>query len=220
MKYCDLHLYQPDQVLHPMQEFIRHEDVVLYDELLAWNLQGEHSVEYVLFYVEVTDPSRYRRAIADVNSIQWYRISLIDENSLYVFVCQETREEDLMFRRAFWDLELIVVPPIIYDEDAAMQITVIGQGEDLKTLIEEMPGSIEVTIEEVGQYDRRHARIAGALTDRQFEALKVAVEHGYYEIPRQTSLVTVAAELDCAESTASTHLRKAEATIMSQVVKR
>ncbi|WP_254545222.1 helix-turn-helix domain-containing protein [Halomarina pelagica] len=219
MKYCDLYLRQPDWMLHPMQRFIRYEDVVRYEELLTWNLQPGEPIEYELFYVEVTDVERYREAIERVESVRWHRIGLIDDESLYVFACQETREEDVSFRRAFGDLELVVVPPIVYDEQAAMRLTVIGQEGDLGTLVENIPGEIEVTIEEVGEYDRRHARIAGPLTDRQYEAVETAVELGYYAVPRHASLADVAAELGCAASTASNHLRKAESAILSRVVR-
>lgn len=218
MKYCDLRLRQPDSMLHPMQRFIRHEDVVTHEELLAWNLRREEGVEYELFYAEVTDPGRYRTVIENVDSIRWYRTARIDEGSLYVFACQETREEELSLRRAFAALELVVVPPIVYDAEAAMRMTVIGEGEDLGTLVEGIPGEIEVTVERVGEYDRRHARIAGALTDRQFEAVRTAVRLGYYDVPRSASLAAVAAALDCAESTASDHLRNAESAVMSRIV--
>lgn len=206
-------------MLHPMQRFIRHEDVVTYEELLTWNLRADKPVEYELFYVEVTDLDRYRAAVDRVDSIRWHRINPIDDGSLYVFACQETREEDVSLRRAFADLELVVVPPIVYDEEAAMRVTIIGQGDDLTTLVESIPGDIEVTIEEVGEYDRRHARVVGRVTDRQFEAIESATDLGYYDVPRTASLADVATELDCAESTASNHLRKAEAAIMSRIVR-
>ncbi len=205
-------------MLHPMQRFIRHGDVVTHEELLTWNLGREEGVEYELFYAEVTDPERYRGAIEAIDSIRWHRTARVDDRSLYVFACQETREEDVSLRRAFGELELVVVPPIVYDSEAAMRMTVVGQEADLGTLVGRIPGEIEVTIEGVGEYDRRHARVAGALTDRQAEAVRTAVDLGYYDVPRSASLAAVAAALDCAESTASDHLRKAESAVMSRIV--
>jgi len=55
------------------------------------------------------------------------------------------------------------------------------------------------------------------LTDRQQEAVHAALEHGYYEVPREGTVEDVAATLDCAPSTASNHLRKAEARLVEAV---
>ncbi|WP_255170749.1 helix-turn-helix domain-containing protein [Natrononativus amylolyticus] len=220
MKYCTLHLRQPDRLLHPMQRFIRNEDVVSYEELLAWSVRPGEPTEYELFYAEVADADRYLAAVEGVESIRWYRHSRVGDDSLYVFACQETREDDVAFRRAFGRLELIVVPPIVYDEDAAMTLTVVGQEADLGALVESLPADVEVTVEEVGTYDHPHATIVGGLTDRQLEAVEAATRLGYYDVPRTASLAAVAGALDCAESTASTLLRKAESSVMSHVVGR
>lgn len=207
-------------MLHPMQQFIREKNVVQYEELVTWNVRPNASIEHELFYVEVTDTDRYLAAIERVDSVRWHRSAQIDGKSLYVFVCQETREEEIALRRAFGRLELVVVPPIVYDRKAAMEMTIIGKDEDLGTLVDSLPGQIEVTIEAVGEYDRPNARLTSDLTDRQFEVLRTALDIGYFEVPREASLADLAAELGCAESTVSVTLRKAEATIVSRVASR
>lgn len=207
-------------MLHPMQRFIREKDVVLYEELVTWNIRPQTAIEHELFYVETTDPSQYLAALEQVDSTRWHRVARITDNSLYVFVCQETREEEVVLRRAFGRLELVVVPPIVYDREAAMEMTIIGTSKDLGTLVDSLPGQIEVTIEEVGEYDRPNARATSALTDRQFEVLRTAIDIGYFEVPRKASLADLAAELDCAESTVSVTLRKAEATVLSRIIER
>ena len=219
MKYLDVRFRQPDWMLHPMQEFIRYEDVVKYEELLTWNLLPEEAIEYELFYVEA-DRERYVSAVESVESIVEYNLTPIDDESFYVYACQQTREEDQLFRQAFADLHLLVVPPIVYDSEAAMNVTVVGAGEDLQTLVANVPEEIDVEVEEIGEYDRRHGTIAGELTDRQFEAVEAAAAVGYYEVPRTGLLADVAAELGCAESTASTLLRRAESAVMGRLVER
>lgn len=220
MKYCNLRLRQPDRMLHPMQRFIRNENVVSYEELLAWNVRPGEPTEYELFYAEVTDVDRYLAAVEDVDSIRWYESSQASESSLYLFVRQESREDDVSLRRAFGGLALIVVPPIVYDGDAAMSVTVIGADGALGTLVEGIPEEIEVTVEEIGTYDRPHATIIGGLTDRQMEAIETATRLGYYDVPRTTSLSDVADALGCAESTASTLLRNAESSVIPRIVER
>lgn len=220
MKYCNLRLRQPDRMLHPMQRFIRNENVVSYEELLAWNVRPGEPTEYELFYAEVTDVDRYLAAVEDVDSIRWYESSQPSESSLYLFVRQETREDDVSLRRAFGGLALIVVPPIVYDEDAAMSVTVIGVDGALGTLVEGIPEGIELTVEEIGTYDRPHATIIGGLTDRQIEAIEAATRLGYYDVPRTASLSDVADVLSCAESTASNLLRNAESSVIPRLVER
>jgi len=63
----------------------------------------------------------------------------------------------------------------------------------------------------VGTLERR-------LSQRQREAVAVALELGYYEIPRETDHEAVADALECAPSTAAEHLRKAEAKLIPAVV--
>jgi hypothetical protein len=54
--------------------------------------------------------------------------------------------------------------------------------------------------------------------DRQREAITAASEVGYYDVPRTGSVAEVADRLGCAKSTASNHLRKAEARLVGEVV--
>jgi hypothetical protein len=67
-------------------------------------------------------------------------------------------------------------------------------------MLDGVPSEIDTRVDSIGEYDRRHAPIAGDVTDRQ--------------------LAAVAAELDCAESTVSTFLQRAEASVVGRLVGR
>lgn len=56
------------------------------------------------------------------------------------------------------------------------------------------------------------------LTDRQHEALRIAYEMGYFDIPRQASLEEVAAELDLSPSSVSERLRRAQTQLIEETV--
>jgi hypothetical protein len=56
------------------------------------------------------------------------------------------------------------------------------------------------------------------LTDRQYEALRIAYELGYFTIPRDASLEDVAAELDIAPSSVSERLRRAQTQLIEETV--
>lgn len=219
MKYVDLEIALPDALLHPMQAFIRRSEAVDYEEMLAWRVRPELGVEYALYYVEA-DLDPYRAAVADVDSIIETRIAPIDDRAAHVWAKEESRPETQAWRQAFADRQVIVVPPIRYDETAAMAMTIVGDGRDINELTEAIPESVEVSVLDIGTYDRRGGTLAGALTGRQLEAVGTAVRLGYYAVPRQASLADVAGEIDCAESTASVLLRRAEREIFTRILDR
>jgi len=219
VKYLDLRLDLPDRMLHPMQEFIREEDAVRYEEMLAWRVRPEEDVEFALYYVEA-ELEPYRAAVSEVETIVDCRLTSIDDSSAHVWVCEETRPETRAWRDAFADRQLIVVPPIRFDDAAVMAMTVVGSGSDIQDTLETVPPDVDVAVEEVGTYDRRGGTLAGTLTDRQLAAASTALRLGYYEVPRDATLEDVADALDCAESTASVLLRRAERDVLSRVLDR
>lgn len=219
MKYLEARIRLPDRLLHPMAAFVRHEDAVRYEELLTWTVRAEAGVEYELFYVEA-DLEPYREAVAGVDSIVEHRVAPIDAESAHVWVCEETRPEVRAWRTAFEERQLVVVPPVRFDADATMGMTVVGEGPALRGLLSDVPDAVDVTVEAVGTYDRRGGTVVGDLTDRQLEALRTAVAAGYYEVPREATLAAVAEALGCAESSASVLLRRAERAVLSRVVGR
>ncbi|WP_276273487.1 helix-turn-helix domain-containing protein [Haloarcula litorea] len=56
----------------------------------------------------------------------------------------------------------------------------------------------------------------GLLTERQRECLRVAQRRGYFAVPRECTLATVAAELGVDKSTASETIRRGTARVVSQ----
>ena len=56
------------------------------------------------------------------------------------------------------------------------------------------------------------------LTDRQSEALRIAYERGYFDIPRRASLEDIAAELDISASSVSERLRRAQTELIEETV--
>lgn len=219
MKYLDMRLHLPDWMLHPMQAFIREEDAVLYEEMLAWRVRPDEEIEYALYYVE-GNLERYREAVRGIETVVDCRITPIDDTSAHVWVCEETRPETRAWRDAFADRQLIVVPPIRFDDAAGMEMTIVGDGGDIHDTLEQVPSDVDVTVNEIGTYDRRGGTLAGTLTDRQLAAASTALQLGYYEVPREGTLDDVADELGCAESTASVLLRRAERDILSHVLDR
>lgn len=219
VKFVDCTLRLPDELLHPMAAFVRHEDVVRYEELLTWRVSPDEGIEYELFYVEA-DPAAYRTALSDMETIVDHRVAPIDDSSLHLWVCEETLPQVQAWRNAFLDRRLVVVPPVRFDAEAVMGMTIVGDGGDIQAVLDGMPDAVDVTVAEIGTYDRRGGTLAAALTDRQLDALATALSMGYYEVPRGATLADVAGALGIAESSASEVLRRAERAVFTRVLDR
>ena len=70
--------------------------------------------------------------------------------------------------------------------------------------------SIEYRLERVSALtDSQYFRESYALTELQHEALSLAVEHGYFEIPREVTYKELADQLDISEQAVSERVRRA-----------
>lgn len=218
MRYVRLTLDTAEEAIHPMQAFVMESDAIDVERLVNWNTSHpEH--DHLLFHVE-GDREAYEAAIEDVDSIVEYDLTPIDERSFYVYVTERPRESDEALKALIEGTSMVLIPPVEYHPDGTIRMTVGGEEGDLQALIAYAPDAFTVDVEEVGEYDRPRPGPVADLTDRQREAVAAAVDVGYYAVPREGSVANVAATLDCAESTASNHLRKAEATVMGWLVER
>lgn len=69
-------------------------------------------------------------------------------------------------------------------------------------------------------YVRQESERGKLLTDRQQDLLEAAVEAGYYDTPRDSSLTELADEVGIAKSTCSSTLHRAEETVVKEYVER
>lgn len=60
--------------------------------------------------------------------------------------------------------------------------------------------------------------LLGSIPPRQRELITLALDEGYFDIPRQTTLENLAGEMNITKTTASNHLRKAERSLMEFLV--
>jgi len=217
MRYLRAELDQPEWMRHPMQEFLANSEEMEREALLAWNHSREE-VQFALFYV-VGDLGAYREQIEQVEPIRFYELTVVDESSFYSYVCQEYTEADEAFLQGFAELDLVVVPPLVWDSDGLLEITIVGPGDGLTAVVESLRNDADIGVDvlEISEYDRPHPRVSGGLTDRQFTAMRVATRLGYFSVPREASLSAVADELGVAESTASELLRRGESNLLNRV---
>ena len=88
----------------------------------------------------------------------------------------------------------------------------VGPSDALSAAIEALPDNVDVEVLRTGTYGRS---TGDRVSERQREILAVAWDAGYYEIPREGDIKAVAGELNCASSTASDLLRRAERRVVA-----
>lgn len=215
MKSLHLVYREPESTRHPMQTFLEESGALERVQLWNWNLSDDE-LDVVLFRI-VGDRNRYERRLAAVPEVVHHSVAPIDDDSFFVYVEHEKRDPDLEFRAAFRGRRIVVVFPIEFTERGA-EMTVLGRDAELQAVLDDLPGRIDVDVDYVGPFTRPAAFTPSPLTDRQREALAAAGAVGYYEVPREGTVEDVAERIGCAPSTASNHLRKAEAKLVDQVL--
>lgn len=76
----------------------------------------------------------------------------------------------------------------------------------------------EIDIEQLSSLEDGPALEGFHLTDEQFRTVRVAVDHGYYQVPRQTTLEDLATELEVSHQALSERLRRGHRTLIESVL--
>lgn len=106
--------------------------------------------------------------------------------------------------------------PAEITRDGRFRLVVVGEtNEVLRRALGDVPPEIEVTVERIGAYPEAPGDLSAVLTDRQREVLDVALELGYYEVPRRATHGDVAERLGLSTATVGEHLQKIEARVFA-----
>ncbi|NIC00681.1 helix-turn-helix domain-containing protein [Halobacterium sp. R2-5] len=136
--------------------------------------------------------------------------------------CLCSLEESVIDR--FEEHNCLYQSPTIYRQGWEHYTVVAFDGEDVRELLEELRSDREIELlskTSISETQIPHSMLAPAnqlfedITDRQLAALQFALESGYYEQPRKTSLRDLAEQTAVARSTYEEHLRKAENKLLT-----
>ncbi|AEH38502.1 helix-turn-helix domain-containing protein [Halopiger xanaduensis] len=215
MRFVDVTVERAPSEQSPLNRRLAADDEVVREELLNWRMSRNEVLNQLIFAIGNRDA--YEAALEDVAEIVAYEIRAIDEDRFYVYLQEERTQETVSWWTVFLAHDFIHVPPVVI-EDGSSRLTLLGEFDDLRTVVDELSDEVTIEIEEIGDYRGHGHRLTGRLTARQYRAVRIALERGYYEIPRETSLAAIAAALECTESTASDILRRAERELVRAIV--
>ncbi|WP_136715872.1 helix-turn-helix domain-containing protein [Halorientalis salina] len=171
----------------------------------------------VLLYHITGDAAKLESLLDAEESALSYDVFEIEDDGLraHVHLTPDTMVTALIMLKNEYDL--IINPPLTIDEDGGLHMSVAGDPDKIRKAAMNRPGSIDIQLEEAENGDVDMVDITTLLTDRQQEVLEVAMEQGYYEIPRQATNEDIAADMDCSTSTVGEHLRKIESRLISEI---
>mgnify|MGYP006306780221 CR=1 FL=1 len=93
-----------------------------------------------------------------------------------------------------------------------------GETNDvLRQTLADVPPELDATIERIGPCPDAGEYILALLTDRQREVLDVALELGYYAVPRQATHGDIAERLALSVGTVGEHLQKIDSRVFEHI---
>jgi DNA-binding CsgD family transcriptional regulator len=114
--------------------------------------------------------------------------------------------------------EIVVDWPMEYTDQGGLRITMLGEDKKIREAITGLPDEIQITLDGIGEYHPDMRQLASLLTDRQQELLELAINEGYYEMPRRATLSDLADRGNISAGTVGEHLRKIERKVIMDLV--
>lgn len=215
MRYLDVEIRQPPAERNPMHQFLVDHDDYTVARLLAREVfTDDHAL---LLHVDGPE-SPYCEALDDREVVEEYVLETCPDESFYLYVRERLTDDDRTFSAAFSQPGLLLVMPVTYHADGTVGVSAVGPAEAVQAAVDAIPETMGVEVRAVGEYLAGRVDDRLELTPRQFDAVAAAVDTGYYSVTREATLSAVASRLDCSTGTAAELLRRAERTVMQNLV--
>lgn len=213
MRYLHARMAGEQATLHPLVPTLTDTDVFRDAKMVDYAPSFDPPRATVLLYLD-GDLDHFEAVLADTDIILDYDITRFGAGRGYAYTHSEPHPVEWRVFEIATEAKLIPVFPVQYHHDGSLSARIVGPAHRLQAAVEAIPDGVETTIETVGEYDLGRPPIPPGLPPRQREALAVAADLGYYDVPREASRDEVADALGCAPSTASEHLQKAERALV------
>lgn len=163
-------------------------------------------------------------ATNEVNIVERYKLEHADRESATIFVRGSISEftplQTLLYEGFF------PLGPTKLEDGRECFDLILNDRDELSSATEVLSDFGTVGVERISDTFSRQVtpsaaewqEILSSIPPRQRELIALAVEEGYFEIPRQATLEDLAEEMDITKTTASNHLRKLERSFMKFLV--
>jgi len=148
----------------------------------------------------------------------------VDESGLHAVTqsCLCSLEDSIVER--FETYNCLYQPPTVHRQGWEHYTVIAFDESDVRALLRDLEADRDIEVlskTAIAEQQIPHSMLAPVdqlfedVTERQMAALRLALESGYYEQPRKTSLRELAARTSVARSTYEEHLRKAENKLLT-----
>ena len=174
--------------------------------------QSVDGVETITSFV-YGEVAAYESLLTDLEMVLEYDVTPANDG-FFLYLRRELGANGLSLLNVLAQDTVVVVPPIEIRSDGSIRLTLVGYSTDLSAVIEALASDVSIDV----CWTSDSVTVTGTpVSDRQLVALSTARDVGYYEVPRDDGIETVADELDVAVSTASELLRRGEANAIERL---
>jgi hypothetical protein len=175
--------------------------------------------------VEITAPGSPTADLLDqIDRLGTILHESVDDSGLHVVTqsCLCSLEDSIIER--FEEYNCLYQPPTIHRQGWEHYTVIAFDEEDVRSLLRDLEADRDIEVlskTAITEQQIPHSMLAPVdqlfedVTERQLAALRLALESGYYEQPRKTSLRELAEQTAVARSTYEEHLRKAENKLLT-----
>lgn len=197
-------------------------------------LTAERDVRIALWCNDHCDLMRVRsasgeidRVLARIDDVTGIDDALVEDGDATVITNRCVKECEGTTVDASLDAHgCLLVPPLRYEEGARLCRVLALEGDRLTNCYRDLLKTFDVTVdakrelETVSADDRPFPFEAPvpSLSRRQRQVFTMAFERGYYELPRETTMVEIADDLGIDRRTVEEHRRRAERKLLESVV--
>jgi len=175
--------------------------------------------------IELTSPeSPTEELLEEIDRLGTVLHESVDESGLHVVTqsCLCSLEDSIIER--FEEFNALYQPPTIHRQGWEHYTVIAFDESDVRALLQDLEDDRDIEVlskTAITEQQIPHSMLAPVdqlfedVTERQMAALRLALESGYYEQPRKTSLRELADQTAVARSTYEEHLRKAENKLLT-----
>ncbi|WP_330633375.1 helix-turn-helix domain-containing protein [Halocatena halophila] len=116
--------------------------------------------------------------------------------------------------------EIIIDTPLDFTPNGGLRLTIFGEKRTVQTAVAALPDSIRMAVERTGEYEPKRETPFSMLTENQQETLKIAMEQGYYDVPRRSTHAAIAQQRNRTAGTIGEQLQRIERKIFEEIVRR